>query len=129
MQDKLEKPDLDVIKAPRTQGPGSGKAAWVAFAREVMHANNRLSDLIDQQASHIRELKAEVALLKAQIASRKPKGGRPALDQAKVAAIEAELRSGAWSKRNIAARHGVSVTTITRIGDRMDQRKRLSGGP
>ena len=123
MHDPLESPDLIQITPPRLQGPGSGKAAWIAFAHQAIDANAGLSDLIDQQAAAIRELKAEVALLKKQIATRKPKGGRPPLDQAKVAAIEADLRSGSFSKRGVAARHRVSATTIKRIADRMDQRR------
>lgn len=128
MHDPLESTRLNTIKPPRLQGPGSGKDAWIAFARDVMEANVGLSDLIDQQSAAIRELKAEVALLKKQIARRKPKGGRPPLDEAKVAAIEADLRSGSLSKRKIAARHRVSTTTITRVADRMDQRRRLAEG-
>ena len=128
MHDPAEEAGLEKITAPRMTGPGSGKAAWVAFAREVLDANIGLSDLIDRQSATIRELKAEVALLKRQIASRKPKGGRPPLDGAKAAAIEADLRSGAWSKRGIAARHHVSPTTVKRIADRMDQRRRQAEG-
>ena len=128
MHDPAEETDFEKITAPRLTGPGSGKAAWVAFAHEALGANAGLSDLIDRQSATIRELKAEVALLKRQIATRKPKGGRPPLDEAKAAAIEADLRSGAWSKRRIAARHHVSPTTVQRIEDRMDQRSRQAEG-
>jgi hypothetical protein len=123
MHEPAEETGLEKITAPRMTGPGSGKAAWVAFAHRAIDANAGLSDLIDRQSATIRELKAEVALLKRQIANRKPKGGRPPLDAAKAAAIEADLRSGAWSKRGIAARHHVSATTVQRIADRMDQRR------
>ena len=128
MHDPAEETGLEKITAPRMTGPGSGKAAWVAFAHRAIDANAGLSDLIDRQSATIRELKAEVALLKRQIANRKPKGGRPPLDEAKAAAIEADLRSGAWSKRGIAARHHVSPTTVKRIADRMDQRRRQAEG-
>lgn len=128
MHDPAEETGLEKITAPRMTGPGSGKAAWIAFAHRAVDANAGLSDLIDQQFAAIRELKAEVALLKRQIASRKPKGGRPPLDEAKVAAIETDLRSGAWSKRRIASRHHVSATTVQRIEDRMDQRSRQAEG-
>jgi len=53
-------------------------------------------------------------------------GGLSEAEAIRVAAIEADLRSGSFSKRGVAARHRVSATTVSRVEDRMDQRRRLA---
>jgi hypothetical protein len=62
------------INLPPSVGPGSGKAAWKALAFEELNAN--LTAVIEEQRETIRDLEAELRLLRRQIAARKPKGRR-----------------------------------------------------
>lgn len=119
--DPMEGKTTAAIKRPPSQGPGSGKAAWVAYAVEVSSGNEFAFDMVDQQSATIRELRAEIALLRKQIEARKPKGGRPRIDDAKRLRIEAELQAG-HSKRGIASRHHVSAMTVVRVAERVAAR-------
>lgn len=121
--DPIDNYSVTTVKAPPSQGPGSGKAAWVAFAIERSETCATLWGIIDEQTATIRELQAEIDLLRNQIATRKPKGGRPRISDGKVNQIEAELSAG-HSKRSIAARHRVSAMTVVRVAKRMDERQR-----
>ena len=120
-RDPLETYSTSTVHWPPHRGPGSGKAAWEAFAAERVEQCAILNDLIEQQSETIRELNAEVALLRRQIETRKPKGGKPRTPDAKAQAIEAELLQG-HSKRSIAKRHRVSPMTVCRIAKRMRER-------
>ena len=120
-RDPLKAYSTSTIHWPPHRGPGSGKAAWEAFAVERVDQCRILNQVIEQQSETIRELNAEVALLRRQIETRKPKGGRPRTPDAKAQAIEAELSQG-YSKRSIAKRHRVSATTVVRIAKRMRER-------
>jgi hypothetical protein len=120
-RDPLETYSTSTIHWPPSQGPGSGKEAWRAFAEGRVEQCEILNRVIDEQSDTIRALNAEIALLRRQIETRKPKGGRPRTPDAKAQAIEAELSQG-YSKRSIAKRHRVSATTVVRIAKRMQER-------
>jgi Trp operon repressor len=109
------------LAMPPTRGPGSGKSAWVAFAVEQAANAEALWTIIDEQSATIRELQAEVELLRGQIAQRKPKGGRPRIDDETAARIEADLAAG-YSQRQVAARCNVSAMTVSRIARRVAAR-------
>ena len=119
--DPIESYHVTTTTAPPSQGPGSGKAAWVAYAIERAETCATLWGVVDDQTATIKELRAEIELLRNQIATRKPKGGRPPTPDAKVNQIEAELSAG-HSKRSIAARHRVSPMTVVRVAKRMQER-------
>ena len=61
---------------PPSVRPGGGKAAWKALAFEELNANANLTAVIEEQRETIRDLEAELRLLRRQIAARKPKGRR-----------------------------------------------------
>ena len=116
--------EVDVVPArpaPPSRGPGSGKAAWVEYAVAQAKNGARLWAIIDDQSATIRELQAEIELLRAQIAKRKPKGGRPRTPDAKLQRIEADLQAGV-SKRATAKRNGVSAMTVVRVAQRVAAR-------
>lgn len=121
-RDPLSITEMTTIRAPAAQGPGSGKAAWQAFGLQVIDANEGLTRLIDRQSEVIRDLEAEVKLLRDQIASRKPKGGRPPLASETIDDIERALDTG-QSTRKIAERHRVSAMTVSRVRKRVEARK------
>ena len=123
-RDPLETYSTSTIHWPPHRGPGSRKADWIKFAEGRVEQCEILNQVIEQQSETIRELNAEVALLRRQIETRKPKGGRPRTPDAKAQAIEAELSQG-HSKRSIAKRHRVSATTVVRIAKRMRERAAL----
>lgn len=110
---------------PPSHGPGSGKAAWVDAALHLNDQAATMWSIIDDQSATIRELQAEVELLREQIAKRKPKGGRPPTDDKKVASIEADLARG-YSRRQVASRCGVSAMTVTRIAQRIEAREKAA---
>ena len=58
--DPMAGADPATIPPPPLRGPGSGKDAWVAFAREVARSNELLWQAVDQQSAAIRELEAEL---------------------------------------------------------------------
>jgi hypothetical protein len=121
---------MDVIKVvdlkrPPSRGPGSGKEAWVRYALELSDANAGWMETVEQQSAVIRELKAEIELLHRQVASRKPKGGRPRVREAVVEQIEADIAAGK-TDRPIAVAYGVSHVTVFRIRRRMQARERLA---
>ena len=120
-RDPLETYSTSTVHWPPHRGPGSCKANWIKFAEGRVEQCAILNDVIDQQSETIRELNAEVALLRRQIETRKPKGGKPRTPDAKVQAIEAELLQG-HSRRSIAKRHRVSPMTVCRIAERMRER-------
>ena len=93
----------------------------MAYARDLAEANADYEALCVLQSETIRELQAEVELLRGQIAARKPKGGRPRIPDDKANAIERDLAAGA-SRRDIAKRRGVSPMTVTRIARRVEAR-------
>ena len=123
--DPLESYVTSTIQWPPSQGPGSGKEAWRAFAEGRAAQCDILNTLIAEQSDTIRELNAEITLLRRQIETRKPKGGRPRTDDAKAQAIETELSQG-HSKRSIAKRHRVSAMTVVRIAKRVQERGRVT---
>tara|TARA_R100000935_G_scaffold55922_1_gene86521 strand:- start:593 stop:991 length:399 start_codon:yes stop_codon:yes gene_type:complete len=108
-------------RRPPSQGPGSGKSAWVAYANYEAENNHSIWDIIHDQSATIRDLKAEIELMRKQIETRKPKGGRPRIDDAKRVRIEADLEAG-HSKRSIAAHHRVSAMTVVRVAQRVAAR-------
>lgn len=120
-RDPLETYSTSTIHWPPHRGPGSRKADWIKFAEGRVEQCELLNRVIDEQSDTIRALNAEIALLRRQIETRKPKGGRPRTPDAKAQAIEAELSQG-YSKRSIAKRHRVSATTVVRIAKRMRER-------
>ena len=109
---------------PPRRGPGSGKEAWIAFAEAEAENGVKLWGMINRQSEVIRELQAEIELLRRQVAKRKPKGGRPRIKDRITAQIEMELASG-LSQRQIAARNGVSAMTVCRIAQRVTQRESI----
>lgn len=121
-KDAGERKTTQTVKIPPTSGPGSGKEAWRAVALDFMDANEGLGRIIDEQRDTIAALNAEVDMLRAQIASRKPKGGRPAVDDETVQKIEVALLAGA-STRQIAQRYKVSPMTVSRVKKRMGSRE------
>jgi DNA invertase Pin-like site-specific DNA recombinase len=127
MHDPAEKLTWNDIAWPHSRGPGSGKDAWVKFAVNVAHANHGLKHLVEKQSAVIRALKGEVALLKRQIAERKPPGGRPLTDEALVARIEDEIERGG-SDRGIGRQLKVSHMTVYRIRQRRRQRQLVEPG-
>ena len=120
-RDPLETYSTSTIHWPPHRGPGSRKADWIKFAEGRVDQCELLNRVIDEQSDTIRALNAEIALLRRQIETRKPKGGRPRTPDAKAQAIEAELSQG-YSKRSIAKRHRVSPMTVVRIAKRMQER-------
>ncbi|UOM34865.1 helix-turn-helix domain-containing protein [Acuticoccus sp. I52.16.1] len=121
MQDPLADTHVTMLSRPPSSGPGSGKDAWRAYAVAMSDGNEYLWSLLEHQSAAIRELTAEVELLRTQIATRKPKGGRPRTPDQTVRRIEASLAEG-LSVREAAARHGVSPMTVARIGQRAKAR-------
>jgi DNA invertase Pin-like site-specific DNA recombinase len=113
--------DID-LQVPPASGPGSGKDAWMALAWLAVNANRQLRLAIEMQRQTIRELEGEVALLREQIATRKPKGGRDRIADETVSRIEWALDAG-QSTRKIARQFGVSAMTVTRIKKRMVARQ------
>ena len=106
--------DEDIIKPPPMTGPGGTKQAWQAFALRVAAAAIDWRNLAHFHAETIEKLQAENAELRERIASRRPKGGRPPIDDEKAARIRADVQAG-LSRRAVAARHGVSAMTVTRL--------------
>lgn len=82
------------VNMPPALGPGSGKDAWMRFARDMADSNGELWDMVERQSEAIRELEAEVELLKSQISTRKPKGGRRRLKDGRISHIDACLAAG-----------------------------------
>ena len=119
--DPMDNVNVTTITTPPSQGPGSGKAAWVSFARDSAETCTNLWGIVDDQTAAIHDLQAEIELLRNQIETRKPKGGRPRIDDDKIRKIEAELKAG-YSKRSIAVRHGVSPMTVVRVAERVAER-------
>ncbi len=119
--------DIEVVdlQRPPSRGPGSGKEAWVCYALELADANAGWLETIERQSAVIRDLQAEVALLRRQIAGRKPKGGRPRVREAVVEPIERDIAAGG-KDRAIAVAYGVSHVTVFRIRRRMRARARLA---
>lgn len=123
--DPIDSYSVTTITTPPSQGPGSGKTAWVAYARDRAETCTTLWGIVDDQTATIKELQAEIELLRNQIATRKPKGGRPRTSDDKVQRIEDELAAG-HSKRSIAARHRVSPMTVVRVAQRVAERGAIS---
>ena len=113
------------VKLPPAVGPGSGKEAWRALALKMLDANDNLSAIIKEQTAALRDARAELELLRRQIATRRPPGGREPLADEKVARIENAIRTGE-STRSIATGFKVSAMTVSRIGKRMRTRDALS---
>ena len=97
------------------------RAAWMSYGVRQAENVSNLWDMIHRQSDTIKELQAEIELLRTQIETRKPKGGRPRTPDSKAQRIEAELEAG-YSKRSIAARHRVSAMTVVRIAKRVAAR-------
>ena len=119
--DPMDDVRVTTYRIPPSQGPGSGKAAWVKFARDRMDNEQTLWAIIYDQTATIQELQAEVALLRDQIAKRKPKGGKPKTDDKTIQRIEAAL-AGGMSQRKAARLCGVSAMTVSRIAARVSAR-------
>lgn len=112
-------------RIPPATGPGSGKDAWRALALKAIDANDRLSTVIDEQSQALRDARADIELLRRQIATRRPPGCRDPLPDDKVARIESAIRTGE-STRSIARGYGVSAMTVSRVAKRMRTRDALS---
>jgi len=121
-------PNADVethaVKVPPATGPGSGKEAWRALALRAIEANAGLSAAVKEQEAALRDAHAEVELLRRQIATRRPPGGREPMADDKVSRIENAIRTGE-STRSIARGFKVSAMTVSRIGRRMRTRDAL----
>lgn len=113
------------IRMPRSSGPGSGKEAWRQYALHAVDANESLTAVIDDQSAMIATLKAEIELLRNQVASRRPPGAHPRISDDKAARIENALAMGS-STRTLARQFHVSHTTVARIGKRVEQRTALA---
>ena len=123
--DPMDDVKVTSYRVPPSQGPGSGKAAWVQFARARMDNEQTLWAIIADQTATIKELQAEVALLRDQIEKRKPKGGKPRTDDRTTARIEAAL-AGGLSQRKVARLCGVSAMTVSRIAARVAARQAVA---
>src|SRR5689334_11666456 len=117
--------ETTTFRWPPAYGPGSGKAAWKDLAYRFQEANEGLTLVIEEQRETIRDLEAEVRLLREQIATRKPKGGREGLPQETVNQIERAIEAG-QSTRTIGARFRVSPMTVSRVRKRMLARQASS---
>lgn len=111
-----------MITLPPAIGPGSGKEAWRALALRAIESNASMAEVAREQGQTIAALNAEIEDLRQQIASRKPKGGRPPLNDDTIRKIEVALIAGA-STRQIAQRYKVSAMTVSRIKKRVDSRQ------
>src|SRR5215210_1783331 len=109
------------VRIPPAQGAGSGKAAWIEVARKALEANDSLSGIVKEQRAVIGDLRAEVKLLRDQIASRKPKGGRDPLPDDVIEKIERAFAAG-HSTRQIGKAYGVSAMTASRVRKRLAER-------
>lgn len=118
--DPMHEVTTTTIRRPPSRGPGSGKEAWVAYALDRAETCATLWQIVDDQSAVIRDLEAEIRLLREQVAARKP-GGRPRLDDRRVAEVERDLAAG-YSTRQIASRCAVSAMTVSRIAARMRAR-------
>ncbi len=87
-------------------------------SRKAMEANETLVRLIEDQTDVIHELEAEIKLLRAQIAARKPKGGRERLPDEVVQRIEEALEAGR-STRAIGKQFRVSAMSVSRVRKRV----------
>lgn len=119
--DPMDNVKVTTARRPPSRGPGSGKDAWVSYALDREENEGTLWKIIREQSAAIRDLQAEVELLRVQIAKRRPKGGRPRLEDARVAEIERDLAAG-YSTRQIASRCAVSAMTVSRIAKRVAAR-------
>ena len=106
--------DKDMMEPPPMTGPNGTKQAWQAYAVRVAQAAIDWRSFAYLQNETIDKLQAENAELRERIASRRPKGGRPPIDDEKRARIRADVEAG-LSRRAVAARHGVSAMTVTRL--------------
>lgn len=105
---------LETMKErPAQNGPRGGKANWIVYADKLEAANVSLAALIREQAEVIRDRDAEIALLRQQIATRKPKGGKPRTPQSTIDRIESALRQG-LPARYIGKQFHVSAMTVSR---------------
>src|SRR4051794_13494194 len=125
MHDPADNLEFETIHSPPIAGKGASREAWIIYASKVAVANHRLMEMIGDQSTVIRQLQAEVMLLKAQIAKRRPPGGRQPLAEAKVARLEQEIAAGG-ADRALAQRYHVSHMTVHRIRKRMAARERLA---
>jgi hypothetical protein len=121
-------PKIDIqtvpVKFPPARGPNSGRANWIALADRLIDANDSMARVVEAQAESIRELEAEVKLLRDRIAARKPKGGRDRTPDETVAKIERALEAK-QSTRRIGETYKVSAMTVSRIRKQMKARKAL----
>ncbi len=112
------------VKFPPARGPNSGRANWIALAERLMDANDSMSRIVDAQAESIRELEADNKILREQIASRKPKGGRDRTPDETVEKIERAIEAG-YSTRKIGDAYRVSAMTVSRVRKQMKARQAL----
>ena len=109
-----------LIEPPPMSGPGGTKQAWQAYAINLAKTALEWREVAYINFATIEKLEAENAELRARIASRRPKGGRPPIDDEKAARIRADVEAG-LSRRAVAARHGVSAMTVTRLSRHRDK--------
>ena len=122
MQDPMEQARLKTVLAPPRLGRGATREAWIAWAETVMVVNHGLQDIIERQIRVIRDLRAEMQLLRQRIAERKPPGGRAALADTLVSRLEEDIERGG-SDRTIATRYGISHMSVYRVRKRVRQRQ------
>ena len=132
------------IPWPPRSGPGSDKEAWVAFAREVVRGSEEAREILDEQATLIASLEAELAQLRARLVEREPSKAQPdtprsntlepstlepadgeladdtprdtrrKMSESTKAAIRADLAAG-LSQSEAARRNGVSAMSVSRL--------------
>lgn len=113
-EDPAKSVDSVTVHYPPSSGPGSGKDAWVRFARRIGESNGALWQTIRDQSAIIDSLQRENEGLRKRISERKPKGGRPSLPDHLVTLIRDDLARG-YSQRATAVRNGVSAMTVSRL--------------
>jgi hypothetical protein len=68
--------NVRTLTSPPSRGPLSGKWSWISYAQELEQNSEILLGIVDNQTATIRDLQAEIELLKKQIETRNAPPGR-----------------------------------------------------